>query len=116
MNQQEMIDACLAHTLYTWSATGKVAPMPITRAEGVYLYGPEGQKWLDFNSQLMSVNIGHSHPRVIAAIKEQADTLIYTFPGSATVARAKLGVVQHQLFETNGFAADNGPEHAPTRV
>jgi taurine---2-oxoglutarate transaminase len=91
MNQQEMIDACLEHTLYTWAATGKVAPMPISRAEGVYLYGPEGQRWLDFNSQLMSVNIGHSHPKVIAAIKEQADTLIYTFPGSATVARAKLG-------------------------
>jgi len=91
MNQDQMIADCLEHTLYTWSATGKVAPMPITRAEGIYLYGPEGQKWLDFNSQLMSVNIGHSHPKVVAAIKEQADTLIYTWPGTATIPRAKLG-------------------------
>jgi len=86
-----MIKACLEHTLYTWTATGKVDPLPIERAQGVYLYGPEGQKWLDFNSQLMSVNIGHGHPKVIAALTEQANKLIYTFPGSATEARAKLG-------------------------
>lgn len=97
MNQQQMIDACLKHTLYTWSATGKVDPMPIERAEGIYLYGPEGQRWLDFNSQLMSVNIGHSHPRVVRAIQEQAATLIYTFPGSATVARAELATKLAEL-------------------
>ncbi|MCB9679149.1 MAG: aminotransferase class III-fold pyridoxal phosphate-dependent enzyme [Alphaproteobacteria bacterium] len=87
-----MVDACLKHTLYTWAATGKVDPLPVQRAEGVYLYGPEGQRWLDFNSQLMSVNIGHSHPKVIAAIKAQADQLIYTYPGTATEVRAKLGM------------------------
>ena len=70
MDTQEMIDLCLKHTLYSWSATGKVSPMPIERAEGVYLYGPDGQKWLDFNSQLMSVNIGHSHPKVVKAIQD----------------------------------------------
>jgi len=91
MHSSEMIDLCLKHTLYTWSATGKVDPMPIERAEGVYLHGPEGQRWLDFNSQLMSVNIGHSHPKVVAAIAKQAQTLIYTFPGTATEARARLG-------------------------
>ncbi len=91
MNQRAMIDACLKHTLYTWSATGKVDPLPVERAEGVYLYGPEGQRWLDFNSQLMSVNVGHNHPKIIAALKRQADKLIYAFPGSATEARARLG-------------------------
>ena len=90
MHSSEMIDLCLKHTLYTWSATGKVDPMPIERAEGVYLHGPEGQRWLDFNSQLMSVNIGHSHPKVVAAIAKQAQTLIYTFPGTATEARARV--------------------------
>ncbi len=91
MTQQEMIDACLKYTLYSWSATGRVSPLPIERAKGIYLYGPNGQRWMDFNSQLMSVNIGHSHPKVIQAIKDQADTLIYTIPGSATKARAELG-------------------------
>ncbi|MFT5685398.1 MAG: taurine--2-oxoglutarate transaminase [Myxococcota bacterium] len=91
MTTQEMIDLCLKHTLYSWSATGAVSPMPIERAEGVYLYGPDGQKWLDFNSQLMSVNIGHSHPKVVKAIQDQAASLIYAFPGSATKVRAQLG-------------------------
>lgn len=91
MESQEMIDLCLKHTLYTWSATGKVNPLPIARAEGIYLYTPEGKRIIDFNSQLMSVNIGHSHPRVIEAIKKAADSLIYSYPGTATEIRAKMG-------------------------
>jgi taurine---2-oxoglutarate transaminase len=90
MTPQEMIDACKEHTLFSWSARGKVQPMPITRAEGIYLYGPSGEKWMDFNSQLMSVNIGHSHPRVVEAMKAAADGLIYAFPGAATPSRAAL--------------------------
>ena len=39
-------------------------PIAIDRAEGVYLYTPEGKRILDFNSQLMSVNIGHGDRRV----------------------------------------------------
>jgi len=90
MTPQEMIDACKEHTLFSWSARGKVTPMPITRAEGIYLYGPSGEKWMDFNSQLMSVNIGHSHPKVVQAMKDAADGVIYAFPGAATPSRAAL--------------------------
>ncbi|MEZ4445299.1 MAG: aminotransferase class III-fold pyridoxal phosphate-dependent enzyme [Polyangiaceae bacterium] len=92
MEQQQIIDACLKHTMYSWSATGKVDPLPVARAEGIYLYGPEGQRWLDFNSQLMSVNIGHSHPKVVAAMKKAAEGLLYVYPGTATEARAKLSL------------------------
>ena len=91
MTSQEMIDLCLKHTLYTWKATGSVKPLPISRAEGIYLYTPEGERIIDFNSQLMSVNIGHSHPKVREAMKRQVDSLIYTFPGSATAVRARVG-------------------------
>jgi taurine--2-oxoglutarate transaminase len=90
MSSQEMVDACLQHTLFSWSARGKVAPMPLARAEGIYLYSPEGERWIDFNSQLMSVNIGHSHPRVVQAMKDAADGLIFAFPGAATEPRARL--------------------------
>ncbi|HJN74856.1 MAG TPA: aminotransferase class III-fold pyridoxal phosphate-dependent enzyme [Myxococcota bacterium] len=90
METQQMIDLCKRHTLFNWSARGAVAPLPIARAEGVYLYTPDGDRILDFNSQLMSVNIGHSHPRVVAAMKEACDGLIYSFPGSATEPRARL--------------------------
>lgn len=91
MNTQEMIDLCKRHTMYAWSAGDSVSPLPIARAEGVYLYTPEGKRILDFNSQLMSVLIGHSHPRVIAAMKRQLDELIYAYPGTAVEVRARLG-------------------------
>ncbi len=96
-----MIDLCLKHSLYTWKATGTVDPLPVERAEGVYMYGPNGQRWLDFNSQLMCVNIGHGHPRVIAAIAEQAAKLTYVFPGSATPPRARLSKRLADLFPGN---------------
>jgi taurine--2-oxoglutarate transaminase len=90
MDTQQMIELCKQHTLFSWAARDAVVPMPISRAEGVYLFQPDGRRILDFNSQLMSVNIGHSHPKVVAAMKSAADGLIYAFPHSATEARARL--------------------------
>ena len=77
MNTDEMIALCKKHTLYTWAASGSVIPMPIERAEGIFIYEPSGKRYYDFNSQLMSVNIGHSHPKVIAAMKAQLLSLIH---------------------------------------
>ncbi len=89
MDTKEMIELCKAHTMYTWTQGDKVDPLPIERADGIYIYTPEGKRLIDFNSQLMCVNIGHNHPEVRRAIKEQVDTLTYVFPGSATEARAR---------------------------
>lgn len=91
MDTREMIDLCKRHTLFNWNAVDNVDPLPIDHAEGVWLYQPDGRRILDFNSQLMSVNIGHSHPKVIAAMKAQLDRhLLYAFPHSATEIRARL--------------------------
>jgi taurine---2-oxoglutarate transaminase len=97
MTSEEMISACLEHTLFSWAATAKLDPLPIARAEGVYMYTPDGQRILDFNSQLMSVNIGHSHPKVVAAMKQAAEGLLYVYPGAATEPRAKLAKRLAQL-------------------
>ena len=72
MTSAEMIELCKRHSFYTWAAQGGVSPIPVERAEGVSLYTPDGERILDFNSQLMSVNIGHSHPKVVAAMKAPA--------------------------------------------
>ncbi len=102
MDSQEMIDLCKKHTLYTWAATGKVDPWPVSHAEGIYFWDPDGKRYIDFNSQLMSVNIGHSHPKVIAAMKEQLDRgLLYCFPATATEPRAKLGKRLSELVPGN---------------
>lgn len=47
--------------------------IPVDRAEGIYLYTPEGKRYTDLISGIAVTNIGHRHPQVVAAIKEQVD-------------------------------------------
>src|ERR1700746_1416800 len=91
MTGQEIVDLTKKHTLFEWSAQSKVDPIPVARAKGIYFWTPEGKRFIDFNSQLMSVNIGHDEERVIRAIQEQAATLAYANPFMATEVRALLG-------------------------
>lgn len=115
MTGEEMIALVKKHTLFEWSAQSKVAPLPVAKAKGVYFWTPEGKRFLDFNSQLMSVNIGHGDPRVIEAIHRQASTLAYANPYMATEPRARLGAKLAELtpgdidtfFFTNGGAESN---------
>jgi taurine---2-oxoglutarate transaminase len=112
MTGQEIVDLTKKHTLFEWSAQSKVDPIPVARAKGIYFWTPEGKRFIDFNSQLMSVNIGHGDERVIAAINEQAATLAYANPFMATEPRARLGAKLAQItpgdidtfFFTNGGA------------
>jgi taurine--2-oxoglutarate transaminase len=91
MSSEEIVALSRAHTFFSWSIQGALNPIAIDRAQGVYLYTPEGQRILDFNSQLMSVNIGHGDRRVIDAISEQAAKLQFVQPAFATEIRARLG-------------------------
>lgn len=91
MSGREIVDLARKHTLYEWSAQSKVDPIPVARAKGVYFWTPEGKRFIDLNSQLMSVNIGHGDARVIEAIQQQAATLAYANPFMATEVRALLG-------------------------
>src|SRR5205807_8202623 len=67
---EEIVALTKKHTLFEWSAQSKVDPIPVARAKGIYFWTPEGKRFIDFNSQLMSVNIGHGDSRVIQAISE----------------------------------------------
>src|SRR5881409_2220604 len=91
MTGDEMIALSKKHTLFEWSAQSKVDPIPVERAKGIYFWTPEGKRFIDFNSQLMCVNIGHGDERVINAIHEQAAQLPYANPFMATEPRARLG-------------------------
>ncbi len=91
LTSEEIVALNRAHTFFSWSVQGQLDPIAIDRAEGVYLYTPEGQRILDFNSQLMSVNIGHGDRRVIDAITEQATKLQFVQPAFATEIRGRLG-------------------------
>ena len=91
MSSEEIVRLSREHTFFSWSIQGQLDPIAIDRAEGVYLYTPEGRRILDFNSQLMSVNIGHGDRRVIDAITAQATKLQYVQPAFTTEPRARLG-------------------------
>jgi taurine--2-oxoglutarate transaminase len=91
MSGDDIVTLSKRHTLFDWQAQRAVNPIPVDRAEGVYFWTPEGKRYLDFNSQLMGVNIGHGDRRVIEAIKRQAERLAYISPFMASEARARLG-------------------------
>src|SRR5215208_7655805 len=91
MTSEEIVRLTREHTFFSWSVQGALDPIAIDHAEGVYLYTPDGRRILDFNSQLMSVNIGHGDRRVIDAITEQATRLQYVMPAFATEIRGRLG-------------------------
>jgi len=78
-------------TFFSWSVQSEVNPIPIDHAEGIYFWDATGKRYIDFSAQLMNLNIGHQHPKVIEAIKKQADTLCYAHPGTATEPRGRLG-------------------------
>ena len=103
------------YLIHSWSVQSALKPLPVAGAEGRYFWDYEGKRYLDFASQLVNVSIGHQHPRVIAAIKEQADRLCTIGPPIANdrrseAARLIAGVMPGDLnhtFFTNGGAEAN---------
>jgi taurine---2-oxoglutarate transaminase len=118
MTSEEIVALSRKHTLFEWSVQGAVDPIPVARAKGVYFWTPDDKRYLDFNSQLMCVNIGHGDPRVVKAIQDQVAVLAYVNPFMATEVRARLGAKLAEItpgdidafFFTNGGAEAN--EHA----
>src|SRR5688572_30234815 len=112
---EEIVALTRKHTIFEWSAQAKVDPIPVARAKGIYFWTPEGKRYIDFNSQLMCVNVGHGDERVIKAIQEQAAQLAYANPFMATEPRARLGAKLAELapgdidvfFFTNGGSEAN---------
>ena len=91
LSGEEIVALCRQYTLYDWMAQSAADPIPVDHAKGVYFFTPEGKRYIDFNSQLMSVNAGHGDPRIIEAIKRQAEKLAFVNPFMAHEPRALLG-------------------------
>lgn len=107
-----------AHVFHSWSAQAELTPMVITRAEGSHVWDGAGRRYLDFASQLVFTNLGHQHPRIVAAIQEQAAHLATVAPAYANGTRSEAArlIASHtpgdldHVFFTNGGADAN--EHA----
>src|SRR5919199_3520074 len=101
--------------LHSWSVQSQISPLPIAGGEGRYFWDADGKRYLDFASQLVNVSIGHQHPKVVEAIKEQADKLCTIGPPMAHEKRSELARLLAELtpgdlkmsFFTNGGAEAN---------
>jgi taurine--2-oxoglutarate transaminase len=104
-----------AHVFHSWSAQRLINPLPIAGGLGCEFWDHEGHRWLDFSSQLVNLNLGHQHPKVIAAIVEQAERLCTVAPSFANQTRNEAArlIATHapegldRVFFTNGGAEAN---------
>jgi taurine--2-oxoglutarate transaminase len=104
-----------AHVFHSWSAQGSLTPFVIAGGQGCRVHDHAGRSYLDFASQLVNLNIGHQHPKVVAAIVEQAQTLATIAPATANLARgeaakritARAPDGMRKVFFTNGGADAN---------
>ena len=112
---QRALELDRAHVFHSWSAQAALTPMVIAGGEGSYVWDYDGNRFLDFSSQLVNVNIGHQHPKVVAAIQEYADTLCTIAPFHANAKRSEAARLIAELapgdldmvFFTNGGAEAN---------
>lgn len=106
------------HVFHSWSAQAQLKPMTILAAQGSYVWDGDGNRLLDFSSQLVNTNIGHQHPKVVAAIAEQAAKLCTVAPQHVNDARSEAARLiaertpgdLNRIFFTNGGA--DAVEHA----
>jgi taurine--2-oxoglutarate transaminase len=104
-----------SHVFHSWSAQAQIDPLPIASASGSYFSDYSGQRYLDFSSQLVNVNIGYQHPKLVAAIQEQAANLCTIAPSFANDARSEAARLIAEIapgdlnvvFFTNGGADAN---------
>jgi taurine--2-oxoglutarate transaminase len=115
---KEVFDLDRAHVFHSWSAQGLITPMPVAGGEGSYFWDFDGNRYLDFSSQLVFTNIGFQHPKVVKAIQDQAALLTTVAPQHANEARSeaakrisdRAGKQHNKVFFTNGGA--DGVENA----
>jgi taurine--2-oxoglutarate transaminase len=118
LSPEQIYELDRRHVFHSWSAQKQIRPMVVTAAEGSAIWDGGGNWLLDFTSQLVFTNVGHQHPRVVRAIREQADLLCAVAPQHATAARSEAArlIARHtpdgldRIFFTNGGADAN--EHA----
>lgn len=100
-NSKKVVQENRDYTMFSWSVQATSNPVHMTRGEGVWFWDGDDNRWLDFSSQLINLNVGHQHPKVLEAIKRQVDELCFAGPGFATEPRGALG---KKLSEVTGLA------------
>ena len=101
MNGEEIKSMSTKYVLQSWSKQGGLNPIPIQRAEGIYLFDFDGNRYSDMSSQLVNLNLGFSNGAIANAIKEQVDMYCFVAPSYASEPRAILGKMIIDLLPDN---------------
>lgn len=115
LSNAEVAEADTSAVFHSWSAQGSLTPLPLAGGAGTVVWDYEGRRYLDFSSQLVFTNLGHQHPKVVAAIVEQAQTMATLAPAHASAVRAQAARLItarapegfSKVFFTNGGADAN---------
>jgi taurine--2-oxoglutarate transaminase len=115
LNAQRVRELDKGYVLHSWSVQGQISPLPVAGGEGRYFWDYDGKRYLDFSSQLVNLNLGHQHPKLVQAIVEQAQTLCAIAPSVAMDKRSELAYMLSEVtpgdlraaFFTNGGAEAN---------
>src|SRR5512140_3355105 len=94
---EEIIANEKEYVLHTWTSGKRYKPSVIAGAKGCYYWDDHGKRYLDFASQLINVNVGHQHPKILQAIKDQVDRLCYVIPEAANDRRGELAKMLAEL-------------------
>lgn len=89
MTNEQVYQLDREYVFHSWSTQGQLNPMVIAGAKGCKLWDYQGKEYLDFSSQLVNVNLGYQHPKVVAAIQAQAAELVTIAPATANYARGE---------------------------
>jgi taurine--2-oxoglutarate transaminase len=102
------------YIIHSWSVQSKNNPIVFSKAKGCYFWDENGEKYLDMASQLVNLNIGHQHSKVIKAIQDQAEKACFVAPGFAYEARSSLGKLLSEVTPEgiNHFFFTNGGSDA----
>lgn len=115
MNGNEIKEMQVNYNLQSWSKQRGINPIPIEKADGIYMWDFDGNRYSDMSSQLVNLNVGHNCRPIIEAIKEQAEKYCYLSPSYGSEPRAKLAKMvvdlmpdnMGKVFFTNGGADAN---------
>lgn len=91
MKGEEISRMQTQYVLQSWSKQKNLKPVPIEKAEGIYLYDYDGKRYADMSSQQVNMNLGYGNEEISDAIKNKLDQYAYIGPSYGDISRAELG-------------------------
>jgi taurine--2-oxoglutarate transaminase len=90
MERDAIIKQHKEHVFFSWQAQNAVTnPIVMSHGKGSYFWDVDGKRYLDFSSQLMNMNVGHGHPKIIGAIQAQVEKMAFSYPGLASEIKGR---------------------------